>query len=113
MIKLGSYYYINEGDVVAVEMAINGSEKTPYSVRVRLRDGATYGICYADERGRDKMAQKIAEQVERAAGGSEWTLEAIHNKLYLIQDQTSRMDKRQMRIWQQLKALLGVRVEEN
>ena len=39
-------------------------------------------------------------------------IDKIHTALYLLQDSINRIDKRQLRIWKQLKELLGVRVEE-
>ena len=38
--------------------------------------------------------------------------EKIYNALYILRDTVNRIDKRQLRIWRQLRDLLGLNVEE-
>ena len=111
MVEFSSYYYINEADVVAI-LKSEEEGTYPFNLKVRTRDGNEYSVNYRCKDQRARAAQKIAEQVDRAARANTRTLESIYNKLYLMEDQTRRADKRTLRIWQQLKALLGVEVQE-
>lgn len=84
----------------------------PFSLKVRTRDGKEYGVSYKDKETRNRMALEIAEKVERVTRKKERVLESIYNKLYLMEEQTRRTEKRTLSIWKQLKAILGVKVEE-
>lgn len=113
MIKFDNYYYISEDDVVAIEKGKDGSNTHPFTLSVRTRDGKLYSVNYAYEIDRNRVADDMARQVERETiGRRASTLADIYNKLYLIDDCVRRVDKRGLRIWRQLKDLLGVKVEE-
>lgn len=87
-------------------------ESHPYRLTIRCKSGREYSVNYADETSRDRIAKQFAQQVERSVRDRDRTMEAIFNRLYLMDDRLRRVDKRGLRIWQQLKALLGVEVEE-
>lgn len=111
MIEFDRHYYINETDVVGI-LKLEEAGEYPFHLKVRTRDGKEYGVCYQGKAERDREAKKIAQQVERSAYDRDRTLESIYNRLYLMDDRLRRVDKRGLRIWQQLKALLGVEVQE-
>lgn len=87
-------------------------ESHPYRLTIRCKSGREYVMNYADEASRDRIAKQFALQVERSVHDRDRNMEAIFNRLYLMDDCLRRVDNRGLRIWRQLKALLGVEVEE-
>lgn len=112
MIEFSSYYFIQEEDVEAIHKTEIPGKEYPFMLTVRVRSGREYSVSYQDSRSRDSVAKQIAQQVERNVRNRDRTIEEIFNRLYLMDDRLRRVDKRGLRIWQQLKTLLGVEVEE-
>lgn len=112
MIEFDRYHFIAEEDVEAISKGYSGVEDHPYRLTIRCKSGREYIVNYADEGTRYRVAKQFAQQVERSIRDRDRTMEAINNRLYLMDDRLRRIDKRGLRIWQQLKALLGVEVKE-
>lgn len=112
MIEFDSYYFIAEEDVEAIIKSDSGQEDFPFRLTVRVKNGREYSVSFKRKTDRDRIAKQFAQQVERSISGRDRTLESIYNRLYLMDDRLRRVDKRGLRIWQQLKALLGVEVQE-
>lgn len=111
MIEFDRFYFIPEEDVEAIIMEVSEVKTHPYKLIIRVKSGRDYVVNYKEKEIRDLDAKQFAKQVELSSHGKERTLEAIFNRLYLMDDRLRRVDKRGLRIWQQLKALLKVEVE--
>ena len=112
MIEISAFYFIQEEDVEAIIKKENLSQEFPFSLTIQLRSGREYSVSYQSKTSRDSSARQYAQQVERNVRNRDRTIEEIFNRLYLMDDRLRRVDKRGLRIWQQLKTLLGVEVEE-
>lgn len=112
VIEFSSHYFIQEEDVEAILKMEEPNKDFPYVLTIRVRSGREYSVSYQRKVNRDSFARQFAQQVERSVRDRDRTIEAINNRLYLMDDRLRRVDKRGLRIWQQLKALLGVEVEE-
>lgn len=112
MIEFSSYYFIQEEDVEAIIKTENPNQEYPFVLIIRVRSGRDYSVSYQSKEARDNSARQFARQVKVSVHDGDRNLEAIFNRLYLMDDRLRRVDKRGLRIWQQLKALLGVEVEE-
>ena len=111
MIDFAQRYYIQESDIVAIEMRYdNNLAPYPFTLSVRTRTGLGYEVRYETKEDRDKVAADMARKVEYATRDQD--MEQIFNKLWLMQSDLSRLDKRQLRIWKQLKELLGLKEED-
>lgn len=111
MISLGNYYHLSAEEISCVEASSNSSnEQFPYKLVVHLKDGKSFGVNYTDKKTRDKEGDNIVRQINYARRND---YEKLYNQVYLLRDALSRMDKRQLKIWRQLRDLLGVKpVEE-
>lgn len=109
MIKLGDYYRFSADDISAVALSDSTSPTHPFSLTVYLKSGKNFSINYSDARARKASMIDFEHQFDRERKQG---FETMLNKLFLIEDAVCRVDKRQLRIWKQLKALLGVKVED-
>ena len=110
MINFDNYYRIAEEEIELIEAMNKQSIDYPYVLTVQLKSGKRCSIGYKDSKSRDSVRDNIVKQVEtekRAAYS-----EKIVNRLNIIDYAINRIEKRQLRIWRQLKALLGVSVDE-
>ena len=112
VIEFSSYYFIQEEDVEAILKTEEPGKGDPYVLTIRARSGREYSVSYQSKGSRDSVARQFALQVERSVHDRDRNMEAINNLLYLMDDRLRRVDNRGLRIWRQLKALLGVEVEE-
>ena len=112
VIEFSSYYFIQEEDVEAILKTEDNGKGFPYGLTIRVRSGLEYVVYYQSKEIRDSDARQFSLQVDRIVRDRDRTNEAILNRLYLMDDRLRRVDKRGLRIWQQLKTLLGVEVEE-
>lgn len=109
MIVWSEYYRFSAEEVEAIGTSDSGIGSHPYMMTVYFKSGNKLSINYADMNSRKEAMIKLVSQIDRE---KRQDTEKIHHALYLLQDATNRIDKRQLRIWQQLKKLLGVKVEE-
>lgn len=111
MIKFGNYYYIQENDIVAIELGKNVDSKDyPFRLVVRTRNDYRYTLSYRTEDAASHAAADMARQVECATRDRD--MEQIFNKLWMMKSDLSKLDKRQLKIWRQLKELLGLKDKE-
>lgn len=110
MIAFSTYYHFSAEDVESIEETSGEHEDYPYKLTVYLRSGKLYSVSYKYCESRDKARDEIVRQVECQKRADS---EKILNSLYLIRSELSRIDRRELRIWRQLRDLLEVRVEEN
>lgn len=110
MIVWSKYYRFPAEEVSCVEATSNNGEtKFPYKLTVYLKSGTSFAVSYADEKSRSKDMDSIVRQVDIARRND---YEKLYNQIYLLRDTISRIDKRQLRIWRQLRDLLGVKPME-
>lgn len=106
MIELGRVYSFSAREIECIE-ALNTNGR--FRLTVHTKSGKSYSLDYATESARNSAQAAAVRQFERDVSEME---QKILNRLYLIQNTVERTDKRQLRIWRQLKALLGVEAED-
>ena len=109
MVVWSNNYRFSAEEVEAIGTSDSGYGSHPYMLTVYFKSGNKLSISYADMTSRKNAMSDLSRQIDRE---KRQDTEKIHNVLYLIQDSLNRIDKRQLRIWKQLKDLLGVKVEE-
>lgn len=109
MVVWSNYYRFSAEEVEALGMFDGGDGSHPYQLTVYFKSGNNLSINYADIKSRKEAMLDLGRQIDRE---KKQDTEKIHHYLYILKDSINRIDKRQLRIWQQLKALLGVKVEE-
>ena len=109
MVVWSDYYRFSAEDVEALGVEDKTSGTHPYTLTVYLKSGKSFSVSYMDKQSRRSAMLDLSCQIDSEKRRN---AEKIHNALYILRDSVNRIDKRQLRIWQQLKALLGVKVEE-
>ena len=109
MIVWSDYYRFSAEEVEAIGITDNTGGSHPFVLVVYLKSGNKFSISYVDKKSRQAAMTDLCRQID---GEKRRDAEKIHNKLFLLQDSVSRIDKRQLRIWRQLRDLLGLNVEE-
>ena len=108
MIDFEGFYSVDAEQVEYIGTR-NKTGEAPYGLYLHLRSGKELEVWYRVEAGRKEAYSRIVRQViaERMRQSEE-----IQRHLRTIERCTDRMDRRQLKIWRQLKALLGVATEE-
>ena len=109
MIVWSSYYRFCADEIEAIGTSDSGTGTHPFVLTVYFKSGLKLSVSYVDMEQMKATMLDLTRQIDREKKSD---AEKIHNALYLLRDVTNRMDKRQLRIWKQLKTLLGVKVEE-
>lgn len=109
MVVWSDYYRFSAEEVDAIGTSDSGTGTHPFMLTVYFKSGLKLSVSYVDMKHMKATMLDLTRQIERE---KRQDAEKIRNALYLLQDVTNRMDKRQLRIWKQLKTLLGVKVEE-
>lgn len=113
MVEFGGRHYIDPAQV----QLISESDSTggiipvehPYELTVYLLSGKSLCLCYTTKAARDAERKKLVNQIEHEKRNYE---ETVLCRLRILQNDVSKIDKRQLRVWQQLKKLLGIQPEE-
>lgn len=105
MINWSDHYRFSAEEVEAIGTSTGETVTHPFVLTVYFKSGRKLSVSYVDMKSRKTAMLDLSRQIEREKRND---AEKIHHALYLLQDVTNRMDKRQLRIWRQLKALLGV-----
>lgn len=108
MIVWSEHYRFSADDVAAIGTADFAVGTHPYAMTVYLKSGTKFTVNYADKQSRKADMIDLSRQIDRE---KRQDMEKIHNALYLLRDSVNRIDKRQLRIWRQLRDLLGVKSE--
>jgi hypothetical protein len=109
MVVWNNYYRFSAEEVEAIGTSDSGYGSHPYMLTVYFKSGNKLSVSYADIGSRKEAMIDLSRQIDRE---KRQDAEKMLLNLYLIKDATNRIDKRQLRIWKQLKTLLGVKVEE-
>ena len=104
MVELNGWYLAAD-KVIAIKTVETGDPNWPYKLEVVLQD-QTYLTKYKDLTKCKNAARELATKINIATRPD--CLETLQNRLYLIDDAVKRIDRRQLRIWRILKALLNI-----
>ena len=109
MVVWSDYYRFSAEDVEALAVTDNTSGTHPYVLTVHFKSGNRLAVNYANKGSRRAEMLDLSRQIDSEKRRD---AEKIQNALFLLQGSANRIEKRQLRIWKQLKALLGVQPEE-
>lgn len=111
MIAFSRYYNFSAEDVECVESTDRDSnEDYPYRLTVHTKSGRSFSVNYKNSESRDTDKAEIVRQVDYQKRQES---EKIVSMLYSLKYTVERIDRRELRIWRQLRDLLGIRVEED
>ena len=108
MVVWSEYYRFSAEEVESIETSEGNIGSHPFKLTVNFKSGRSLSINYADMASRKSALVDISRQIDSEKRRD---YEKIHNALYILKDAVNRIDRRQLRIWRQLKDLLGVAVE--
>ena len=108
MIEFETYYSFDTEQVEYIAKEI-GSGDYPFALAVYLKSGKKLCVTYKTLEERNRAKDILVNRIERAAYNEN---HQYINQLYLLENAVNRIDKRQLRIWRQLKALLQLKEEE-
>lgn len=109
MIIFSKHYCIAEEEIESIKSEDVIDKEFPYLLSVFLKSGRVCSVKYKFSEDRDNARNEAVRKIERAKlGYSEQTL----IKLSLLNSAIERIERRQLRIWRQLKALLNISGEE-
>lgn len=108
MVDFEGYYSFPADQVESVEVYTLSADEMPHKLRVTLKSGRSLVVNYKSKAARDGAKQILCNRIDQ-----ELRQESVQisNKLFLVLDYVQRLDKRQFRIWRQLKQLLQLPVE--
>lgn len=108
MIDFEGYYLVNAEQIEYISASDEGDTGW-YNLNVHLLAGRVLTVKYRTKMARDDGRQRLNRQIEAERRRD---AENIQNRLYLIERAVKGVDKRQLKIWRQLKALLGIETDE-
>lgn len=109
MIAWSKYFHFNAEDVEYIEAIDSTSGEYPYRLTVHLKSGNAPSVSYQDSKSRDTARNEMVRLIDQVRHED---TEKILNQLTLLNYSIRTIDRRQLRIWRQLKVLLGVTVDE-
>lgn len=110
MINFEGYYNIAADQIKYIDQGCDSNNRDhPYCVRVYLISGDVLRVNFSLKTGANEARNRLVSQIERERRSD---YEQLYSKLFLIEDAVKRIDKRGLRIWRQLHALLGEKVGE-
>ncbi len=104
MIALSKFFNINAEDVEYIEATNSTSGDHPYHLTVHLKSANVLSVSYRDSKSRDSARNELVRLVDQARREDE--------DIEKILSTVKRIDRRQLRIWRQIKSLLGISMEE-
>ncbi len=109
MVVWGEFYRFSAEEVESIGASTVESNTHPFLLTVYFKSGKNLSVCYGTEKHRKAAMIDLARQIDSEKRRD---AEKIHIALSLLQGGVNRMEKRQLRIWRQLKELLGIKTEE-
>ena len=109
MVTWSNFYMFSAEEVESIELSESNIDSHPFRLTVCFKSGRNLSVNYGDMASRKAALVDISRQIDAEKRRD---YEKIHNALFILKDAVNRIDKRQLRIWKQLKALLGVETEE-
>jgi hypothetical protein len=108
MISLGNYYHFAASEIECVEVSTVKAEY-PYRITVYLKSGASRSVNYKNEQNRNSARDNLIRQIEHERKAD---YERLYNAVSLLSYNVKTINGRQLRIWRQLRDLLGVKITE-
>ena len=108
MICFGSYYHFSGEDVEYISLTNVGGEY-PYKLMVFLRSGRCFSVSYKIQKDAEKERDRLVHSVDTARNAQS---QRVFIKLQLLDYSIRTIDRRQLRIWRQLRDLLNLKIEE-
>lgn len=102
MVNFAGYHYIAATEIAVVSSKTDKETVYPYGISVILKSGKELIVNWKQQNDRDEEYRNLLLQIDRELRQD---YEKIYNQLYLLRDSVSRVDKRQLRIWKQLRDL--------
>lgn len=109
MIDFEGYYFFPAEEVASIEVHTTQAEY-PFAVTVFLKSGQKHQVNYKDCKSRNDGTRNLRRQIEMELRE---TRSDVRNAMFLLNNEIKRIDKRQLRIWQQLKKLLNIKGQED
>ena len=109
MVVWSDYYRFSAEDVEGIGISQNNSGTYPYALTVYLKSGNKFTVNYADKQSQRASMLDLSRQIDSERRRDR---EHLQNSLYLLRDSVNRIDKRQLRIWRQLRDLLGLKTDD-
>lgn len=109
MIAFGKYFNFSAEDVEYIQATDFKGTDFPYRLTVHTKSGQDLAVSYKDSKSRDTAKAEIVRQVDYQKRQES---ERLMSMLYTLKYTVERIDRRELRIWRQLRDLLGIRVEE-
>lgn len=109
MIAWSKYFNFNAEDVEHIEATDLTTGDYRFKLSVHFKSGNQISVNYLDAKSRDSARVSLVGQIDRARRED---VEKLLNQLTLLNYSNERIERRQLRIWRQLKALLGISMEE-
>lgn len=108
MISLGTYYHFAASEIEFVEVSTVNA-KYPYTLTVHLKSGASRSVSYKNEKNRNSARDDLIRQIEHERRND---YESLYNAVSILSYNVKTINSRQLRIWRQLRDLLGLKTEE-
>lgn len=108
MIDFDKYFAFPADQVECITRGTTSDPEYPVSLTVYLKSGRNLTVNYRTEKNAENVKRDLMRRIENSRRSD---YEQIYNKVYLIEDAVRRIDKRQLKIWRQLRDLLGVKTE--
>ena len=105
MLEFNGQFFASEQVDMSESSANDGTKEFPFALSICLRSGSRYTVIYQDEKARARAAERLARCIDNEKKD---TLEKVFWKLRELEYGVNRVDKRQLRIWRQLKKLLSI-----
>ena len=106
MVVWSEYYRFSAEEVEAIDTSEQNNSEFPCVLTVYLKSGNKLSICYVDKNSRKIAMIDLSRQIDAE---KKQRFEGLQNTLHILEGTVNRMDRRQLRIWQQLKRLLGIK----
>ena len=108
MVNFEGYYSFPADQVESVEVYTLSTDEMPYKLKIALKSGRYLTVAYKNKAKRDGAKQILCNRIDQELRQDNIQ---ILGKLLSIDAKTDRMEKRQLKIWRQLKQLLHIKGE--
>ena len=104
MIALGAWYFLRAEEIETVEK-INGTGRYAYSITVMTKSGHKVSVSWEKEDARDRALATLIRDIEWEQRND---YERLYSEVSALRNTVKTIDRRGLRIWRQLRDLLGV-----
>lgn len=108
MINLNRYFNFAASEIEWIEVKTIAGSEYPYKIIVHLKSGTSASVAYVNESERNKEREILVKQIENER---RLNYERLYSSLCSIENDMKTLNRRQLRIWRQLRDLLGIKVD--